>query len=63
VVLLTDAANSIGHGASTLIDGMASLDVNVIHAAGAEMDTGNGQLDQAKAALQELSLTYGPAGC
>ena len=48
---------------ATLIDGMASLDVNVMHAAGAEMDTGNGQLDQARAALQELSLTYGPAGC
>ena len=63
VGLLTDSANSIGHGASTLIDGMASLDVNVMHAAGAEMDTGNGQLDQARAALQELSLTYGPAGC
>lgn len=63
VGLLTDSANSIGHGASQLIDGMASLDVNVMHAAGAEMDTGNGQLDQAKAALQELSLTYGPAGC
>ena len=61
--LLTDSANSIGHGASQLIDGMASLDVNVMHAAGAEMDTGNGQLDQARAALQELSLTYGPAGC
>ena len=60
---LTDSANSIGHGASQLIDGMASLDVNVMQAAGAEMDTGNGQLDQAKAALQELSLTYGPAGC
>ena len=63
VGLLTDSANSIGHGASQLIDGMASLDVNVMHAAGAEMDTGNGQLDQARAALQDLSLTYGPAGC
>ena len=63
VGLLTDSANSIGHGASALLDGMASLDVNVMHAAGAEMDTGNAQLDQAKAALQELSLTYGPAGC
>jgi hypothetical protein len=63
VALLTDSANSIGHGASTLIDGMASLDVNVMHAAGAEMDTGNGQLDQARAALQVLSATYGPAGC
>ena len=63
VGLLADSANSIGHGASQLIDGMASLDVNVMQAAGAEMDTGNGQLDQAKAALQELSLTYGPAGC
>ena len=61
--LLTDSANPTAHGASALIDGMASLDVNVMHAAGAEMDTGNGQLDQARAALQDLSLTYGPAGC
>jgi hypothetical protein len=63
VGLLTDSANPTAHGASALIDGMASLDVNVMHAAGAEMDTGNGQLDQARAALQDLSLTYGPAGC
>lgn len=63
VGLLTDSANSIGHGASSLIDGMASLDVNVMHAAGAELDAGNQQLDQAKAALAELTTTYGPAGC
>ncbi len=63
MALLTASANSIGHGASTLIDGMASLDAIVMHAGGAEMDAGNEQLAQAKAAVEGLAATYGPAGC
>jgi hypothetical protein len=60
---LNASASSLGKGAGRLIDGMAALDVAMMQAGSAEMDTGGVQLTQARAAIDGLSTTYGPAGC
>ena len=60
---LNASASSLGKGGGRLIDGMAALDTAVMQAGTAEMNTGGVQLAQARAAIDGLSATYGPAGC
>ena len=60
---LSASASSLGNGGSRLIDGMASLDVEIMQAGSAEMTTGGVQLANAEAAIDGLSAIYGPAGC
>jgi hypothetical protein len=63
LVQLTGSAHRLGQGATQVIEGMANVDAGVISAGQAEMTIGVNLLEQAKAKIAELALTYGPASC